>query len=216
MLFISVRTAETHRAHIMQKLALKSRAELVRYALAEGLLEGDDLADDQHVARRAATDVGAERRAARAVSSADHEQVHTKLPAPSRRARRRDPRPDRGSAPGCAAAASGRAPRAGAAPGRRRFRCGQRPPRPRPSSRTRRDPPQHRAPVDRRRSRRRQRECCLRALSSLQGACRRPPASSASGRRPLRRTTDLREPGAGSAVRAAARRRPARSTPRSR
>ena len=40
MLFISVRTAETHRAHIMQKLRLSSRAELVRYALAEGLLEG--------------------------------------------------------------------------------------------------------------------------------------------------------------------------------
>ena len=38
-LFISVRTAETHRAHIMRKLSLKSRAELVRYALAEGLLE---------------------------------------------------------------------------------------------------------------------------------------------------------------------------------
>jgi DNA-binding CsgD family transcriptional regulator len=39
MLFISVRTAETHRAHIMQKLQLGSRAELVRYALGEGLLE---------------------------------------------------------------------------------------------------------------------------------------------------------------------------------
>jgi two-component system, NarL family, response regulator NreC len=39
MLFISVRTAETHRAHIMRKLGLGSRAELVRYALAEGLLE---------------------------------------------------------------------------------------------------------------------------------------------------------------------------------
>ena len=38
-LFISVRTAETHRAHIMQKLRLASRAELVRYALGEGLLE---------------------------------------------------------------------------------------------------------------------------------------------------------------------------------
>ena len=37
-LFISVRTAETHRAHIMQKLRLASRAELVRYALAHGLL----------------------------------------------------------------------------------------------------------------------------------------------------------------------------------
>ena len=38
-LYISVRTAETHRAHIMQKLRLESRAELVRYALANGLLE---------------------------------------------------------------------------------------------------------------------------------------------------------------------------------
>ena len=39
LLFISVRTAETHRAHIMQKLHLASRAELVRHALAEGLLD---------------------------------------------------------------------------------------------------------------------------------------------------------------------------------
>ncbi len=39
LLYISVRTAETHRAHIMRKLDLSSRAELVRYALAEGLLE---------------------------------------------------------------------------------------------------------------------------------------------------------------------------------
>jgi two-component system, NarL family, response regulator NreC len=38
-LFISVRTAETHRAHIMQKLRLSSRAELVRYALEQGFLE---------------------------------------------------------------------------------------------------------------------------------------------------------------------------------
>jgi two-component system response regulator NreC len=37
-LFISVRTAETHRAHIMQKLRLESRADLVRYALEEGYL----------------------------------------------------------------------------------------------------------------------------------------------------------------------------------
>ena len=40
-LYISVRTAETHRAHIMQKLRLQSRAELVRYALKQGLLEAD-------------------------------------------------------------------------------------------------------------------------------------------------------------------------------
>ena len=39
MLYISVRTAETHRAHIMQKLRLTTRAELVRYALEHGLLE---------------------------------------------------------------------------------------------------------------------------------------------------------------------------------
>jgi two-component system response regulator NreC len=38
-LFISVRTAETHRAHVMQKLRLGSRAELVRYAIARGMLE---------------------------------------------------------------------------------------------------------------------------------------------------------------------------------
>jgi two-component system, NarL family, response regulator NreC len=37
-LYISVRTAETHRAHIMQKLGLSTRAELVRYAIAQGLL----------------------------------------------------------------------------------------------------------------------------------------------------------------------------------
>ena len=39
ILFISVRTAETHRAHIMQKLGLSNRAALVRYALAHGLLD---------------------------------------------------------------------------------------------------------------------------------------------------------------------------------
>ena len=41
MLFISVRTAETHRAHIMQKLRLSTRAELVRHALAHGLLNDE-------------------------------------------------------------------------------------------------------------------------------------------------------------------------------
>jgi two-component system response regulator NreC len=38
-LYISVRTAETHRAHIMQKLRLSTRAALVRYALERGLLD---------------------------------------------------------------------------------------------------------------------------------------------------------------------------------
>jgi two-component system, NarL family, response regulator NreC len=37
-LFISVRTVDTHRAHIMRKLRLESRAELVLFALANGLI----------------------------------------------------------------------------------------------------------------------------------------------------------------------------------
>jgi two-component system response regulator NreC len=41
-LFISVRTAETHRARIMQKLGLSTRAELVRVAIHRGLLAEDD------------------------------------------------------------------------------------------------------------------------------------------------------------------------------
>lgn len=38
-LYISVRTVETHRAHIQQKLGVSSRAELVRSALSRGLVE---------------------------------------------------------------------------------------------------------------------------------------------------------------------------------
>ncbi len=38
-LSLSVRTVETHRAHIQQKLGLSSRPELTRYALAHGLIE---------------------------------------------------------------------------------------------------------------------------------------------------------------------------------
>jgi DNA-binding NarL/FixJ family response regulator len=41
-LFLSVRTVETHRAHIMQKLRLSTRAELVHYAMEQGLLEQRD------------------------------------------------------------------------------------------------------------------------------------------------------------------------------
>jgi two-component system response regulator NreC len=37
-LYLSVRTVETHRAHIQQKLRVSSRAELVRYALQRGLV----------------------------------------------------------------------------------------------------------------------------------------------------------------------------------
>lgn len=38
-LFLSVRTVESHRAHIQQKLGLNSRAELVGYARQRGLLD---------------------------------------------------------------------------------------------------------------------------------------------------------------------------------
>lgn len=37
-LFISVRTVDTHRAHIMRKLSLETRAELVMFALANGVI----------------------------------------------------------------------------------------------------------------------------------------------------------------------------------
>ncbi len=40
-LSISVNTVETHRAHIMEKLGLRGRAQLVRYAIARGLLAPD-------------------------------------------------------------------------------------------------------------------------------------------------------------------------------
>lgn len=39
-LFLSVRTVESHRSHIQQKLRRSTRSELVRYALERGLLEG--------------------------------------------------------------------------------------------------------------------------------------------------------------------------------
>ena len=40
-LFLSVRTVESHRAHIQQKLGRSTRAELVRYALDHGLVGPD-------------------------------------------------------------------------------------------------------------------------------------------------------------------------------
>jgi DNA-binding NarL/FixJ family response regulator len=40
-LFISVRTVDTHRAHIMRKLRLDTRAELVMFALANGVIGPD-------------------------------------------------------------------------------------------------------------------------------------------------------------------------------
>jgi len=40
-LYLSVRTVETHRSHIQQKLSLSTRAGLVRYALERGLIAAD-------------------------------------------------------------------------------------------------------------------------------------------------------------------------------
>jgi two-component system, NarL family, response regulator NreC len=40
-LLVSVKTVETHRAHLMNKLGLETRAELVRYALREGYLTAE-------------------------------------------------------------------------------------------------------------------------------------------------------------------------------
>ena len=41
-LSISVNTVDTHRAHTMEKLGLRGRAQLVRYAIAKGLLASDN------------------------------------------------------------------------------------------------------------------------------------------------------------------------------
>ena len=41
-LYVSVRTVETHRAHVQQKLGIKARADLVSYAREHGLLDEDE------------------------------------------------------------------------------------------------------------------------------------------------------------------------------
>jgi DNA-binding NarL/FixJ family response regulator len=41
-LFVSPRTVETHRAHLMQKLGLKNQTELIRFALKRGILSNED------------------------------------------------------------------------------------------------------------------------------------------------------------------------------
>jgi two-component system response regulator NreC len=46
-LFLSVRTVESHRAHVQQKLRRTSRAELVRYALDHGLLDDPGPSSDR-------------------------------------------------------------------------------------------------------------------------------------------------------------------------
>jgi two-component system, NarL family, response regulator NreC len=46
-IMVSVKTVETYRARIAQKLGLHSRAELTRYALESGLLSPDSLASER-------------------------------------------------------------------------------------------------------------------------------------------------------------------------
>jgi DNA-binding NarL/FixJ family response regulator len=40
-LHITVKTVEAHRAHLMDKLGLRSIAELTRYALRKGMIDQD-------------------------------------------------------------------------------------------------------------------------------------------------------------------------------
>jgi len=39
MLFVSVKTAESHRTHIMQRLDIHNIASLVRYAIRRGMIK---------------------------------------------------------------------------------------------------------------------------------------------------------------------------------
>jgi two-component system response regulator NreC len=41
MLHISVKTVETHRSHVMERLDLHSTAELAQYALLKGMINPD-------------------------------------------------------------------------------------------------------------------------------------------------------------------------------
>ncbi|MGH2772322.1 MAG: LuxR C-terminal-related transcriptional regulator, partial [Actinomycetota bacterium] len=43
ILSLAVRTVEAHRAHIMEKLGVRTRAEMVRYAIANGLVDLRDM-----------------------------------------------------------------------------------------------------------------------------------------------------------------------------
>ena len=40
-LFLSIKTVQTHRDHIMKKLRMHDRTELVKYAIRKGLIEAD-------------------------------------------------------------------------------------------------------------------------------------------------------------------------------
>jgi DNA-binding NarL/FixJ family response regulator len=46
-LFLSVKTVEAHKAHIMAKLRLQNRTDLIRYALRKGIISLDAAGDDR-------------------------------------------------------------------------------------------------------------------------------------------------------------------------
>ena len=55
-LYISVKTVEAHKAHIMSKLHARSRTDLIRYALRKGLVGLDappDVRPDEEESRQA-------------------------------------------------------------------------------------------------------------------------------------------------------------------
>lgn len=47
LLFLSPRTIETHRASILRKLGVRSRADLVRFASGRTLLQGTDASSNE-------------------------------------------------------------------------------------------------------------------------------------------------------------------------
>jgi two-component system response regulator NreC len=46
-IFVSVKTVETYRSRLLEKLGLRNRADLIRYALEIGILSSDKFADDK-------------------------------------------------------------------------------------------------------------------------------------------------------------------------
>lgn len=49
MLFLSIRTVESHRARVQRKLMRRGRSELTRYALQNGLIEPPKAAASSYV-----------------------------------------------------------------------------------------------------------------------------------------------------------------------
>jgi DNA-binding NarL/FixJ family response regulator len=41
LLTVSIKTVQTHRAHIMEKLGAHDRTDLVRYAMRKGIISGE-------------------------------------------------------------------------------------------------------------------------------------------------------------------------------